>query len=70
MIAIIDYGLGNIKAFVHVYKQQNLPAILANHPDQLREAGKIILPGVGSFDFAMQLLNDSGMRKTLDELVE
>ena len=46
MIAIIDYGLGKIKALVHVYKQQNIPVVIAAHPDQLREAGKIILPGV------------------------
>jgi glutamine amidotransferase len=56
MIAIVDYGLGNIRAFAHVYKQQNIQAVIANHPDQLREAGKIILPGVGSFDYAMQRL--------------
>ena len=56
MIAIIDYGLGKIKALVHVYKQQNIPVVIAAHPDQLREAGKIILPGLGSFDYAMQRL--------------
>ena len=69
MIAIIDYGLGNIKAFANVYKQQNITAVIARHPYQLREADKIILPGVGSFDYAMDLLNASGMRETLDELV-
>ncbi len=69
MIVILDYGLGNIKAFANVYMQQNIHAIIAQHPDQLREADKIILPGVGSFDYAMQQLNDSGMRETLDDLV-
>lgn len=68
MIAIIDYGLGNIKAFANVYKQQNIPATIAQFPYQLREADKIILPGVGSFDYAMQRLNSSGMRETLDDL--
>jgi glutamine amidotransferase len=69
MIAIIDYGLGNIRAFMNVYKQLNIPVIIAKHPDHLKGAEKIILPGVGAFDYAMQRFNDSGMRKTVDELV-
>jgi glutamine amidotransferase len=69
MIAIIDYGLGNIKAFVNIYKQLNIPVIIAKNPDQLKDVEKIILPGVGSFDYAMQRFNDSGLRDTVDELV-
>ena len=69
MITIIDYGLGNIKAFANVYKKANIPAQIAKKNDLLKDASKIILPGVGSFDHAMNLLNMSGMRETLDELV-
>jgi glutamine amidotransferase len=69
MIAIIDYGLGNIKAFSNVYKRLNIPHCLANTPDKLAQANKIILPGVGAFDYAMTLLNNSGMREILDSLV-
>jgi glutamine amidotransferase len=69
MIAIINYGLGNVKAFFNVYKNLNIPVTIANNPDDLQKATKIILPGVGSFDYAMQRLNNSGMRNTLDELV-
>ena len=69
MIGIIDYGLGNIKAFCNVYKTLNIPFVTAKQPDQLSNIDKIILPGVGSFDYAMQRLNDSGMRDKLDELV-
>lgn len=69
MIAIIDYGLGNIKAFANVYKRLNVPYCLANTSAELKQADKIILPGVGSFDYAMTLLNNSGMRETLDSLV-
>ncbi len=69
MIAIIDYGLGNIKAFANVYKRLNIPHCLANTPDKLEQADKIILPGVGAFDYAISLLNNSGMRETLDSLV-
>jgi glutamine amidotransferase len=69
MIAIVDYGLGNISAFVNVYNRLNIPVMVASQSNQLLEATKLILPGVGSFDFAMQQLNESGMRETLDELV-
>lgn len=69
MIAIIDYGLGNISAFANIYKQLNVPFIIAKTSDDLRQASKIILPGVGAFDYAMQMLEDSGMRSVLDELV-
>lgn len=69
MIAIIDYGLGNIRAFENVYKQLNIPAMVAKNLNHLNEVDKIILPGVGSYDYAMQRLNQSGMRETLDELV-
>lgn len=70
MIAIIDYGLGNIKAFANVYKRLNMPsAIVSNASDLKNKATKIILPGVGSFDHAMGLLQKSGMREVLDELV-
>lgn len=69
MITIIDYGLGNIKAFVNVYERLNIPVSVAKTADDLRAATKIILPGVGAFDNAMSKLNSSGMRETLDELV-
>lgn len=69
MIAIVDYGLGNIKAFANVYKKLNIPYFFSNNPDDLAKASKIILPGVGAFDYAMSMLNNSGMRETLDSLV-
>lgn len=70
MIAIVDYGLGNIRAFTNVYKRLDIPFRIATRPQDLKDAGKIILPGVGSFDEAMNLLQKSGMRETLDECVQ
>lgn len=69
MITIIDYGLGNIRAFVNVFKKLNISTKVAHVPDDLKEACKIILPGVGAFDYAMQMLNNSGMREELDKQV-
>lgn len=69
MIAIVDYGLGNIPAYMDIYKSLGLSAMPAKSPQDLLSAKKIILPGVGSFDWAVSLLNRSGMRETLDLLV-
>lgn len=69
MIAIVDYGLGNIKAFANVYKKLNIDFFYASTPADLLKATKIILPGVGAFDHAMTMLNKSGLRETLDMLV-
>jgi glutamine amidotransferase len=69
LIAIVNYGLGNIQAFVNIYKRLNIPVSVANTADKLVSANKIILPGVGAFDWAMTLLNSSGMRAALDEFV-
>jgi glutamine amidotransferase len=69
MITIIDYGLGNVKAFANVYKKLDIPIKIATQADDLKKATKVILPGVGAFDQAMRRLEISGMRKILDEIV-
>jgi imidazole glycerol-phosphate synthase subunit HisH len=69
MITIIDYGLGNVRAFANVYERLNIPTRIAHSAIDIKEATKIILPGVGSFDHAMTLLNNSGMRDELDKRV-
>lgn len=69
MITIIDYGVGNIFAFQNVYKRLNISTKIATTKEELIDAEKLILPGVGAFDYAMKQLNNSGMREKLDELV-
>ncbi|MCE4066102.1 imidazole glycerol phosphate synthase subunit HisH [Chryseobacterium gleum] len=69
MITIIDYGVGNINAFVNVYKRVDVPVKIARTKEDLEGAQKLILPGVGHFDHAMTQLNNSGMREKLDDLV-
>lgn len=69
MIAIVDYGLGNIHAFINIYKKLGIPAIVAKNEEDIKGADKIILPGVGAFDWAMTKLNASGLRNSLDNAV-
>jgi glutamine amidotransferase len=53
MITIIDYGVGNIFAFQNVYKRLNILTKIAKSSQDLIDAEKLVLPGVGSFDYAM-----------------
>lgn len=69
MITIVDYGLGNIKAFANIYRQLDIPCTIATHSRDLDGASHVILPGVGAFDQAMKRLQESGMRDRLDDLV-
>jgi imidazole glycerol-phosphate synthase subunit HisH len=69
MITIIDYGLGNIQAFLNIYKKLHIPVQVAKSENDLEGASKLILPGVGHFDYAMQKFNDSGMREKVESLV-
>ncbi|HUL74553.1 MAG TPA: imidazole glycerol phosphate synthase subunit HisH [Vicinamibacterales bacterium] len=68
MITIVDYGVGNIRAFLNVYRRLNIEARAVTTADELAGASKVILPGVGSFDHAMERLARSGMRDVLDDL--
>jgi glutamine amidotransferase len=69
MIRIVDYGVGNIQAFMTMFKRLGISAERALVPADLGDSTRLILPGVGHFDHAMQRLNDSGMRPALESLV-
>ncbi len=69
MIHIVDYGVGNIQAFLNMFKRLGFDVQRACKPEQLTGATHLVLPGVGHFDHAMQCLNNSGMRPQLDNLV-
>ena len=69
MIAIVDYGLGNVQAFKDVYNRLNVPVLIARSSKDLVDVTKLILPGVGSFDYAITKLDESGMRKNIEDLV-
>ena len=69
MITIIDYGVGNINAFLNIYKSLGVDVKIAQNSSELNGATKLILPGVGHFDYAMNKFQNSGMIDEVSELV-
>lgn len=69
MITIVDYGVGNVRAFLNAYRRLNIEARTATTAQELLGARRLILPGVGSFDSTMTRLEESGMREELERTV-
>lgn len=67
MIAIIDYGMGNVGSIRNMLKTIGADSVVTRNPDELRAAHRIILPGVGHFDTGMQNLHAAGVVPLLRE---
>lgn len=67
MIAIIDYGVGNLFSLSSSFKAIGADTIITGDPDQIRKADKLILPGVGAFGDAAKKLADSGLDTIIRE---
>lgn len=67
MIAIIDYGAGNIFSVKNALDHLGIESELTNDKRKLEQADALILPGVGAFPAAMQKLNESGLVETIKE---
>jgi glutamine amidotransferase len=63
---ILDYGVGNIEAYLSLASRLGIPLARAREPGDLKEATRIVFPGVGHFDNAMRRLNTSGLRDELE----
>lgn len=61
MIAIVDYGVGNLFSLASSLKSLGIETEVTRDADRLRAASHIILPGVGAFGDAMQKLTDTGL---------
>lgn len=69
MIAVIDYGVGNIHSLVSALDHLGAKSKLTNCIDDLKNCDRIILPGVGAFKPAMEKLNATGLVPTIIEEV-
>ena len=68
MVAIIDYGVGNLFSLTSSFSYIGIPAVATSDPEGIRSADHIILPGVGAFRDAIGKLNNSGMGTLVKEL--
>ncbi|GAB4413810.1 MAG: imidazole glycerol phosphate synthase subunit HisH [Bacteroidia bacterium] len=69
MITIVDYGLGNLASIQNMLKRIGVRSEISPDPDHIRQAGKLILPGVGAFDQGMRYIHEKGLKTALDEAV-
>lgn len=67
MITIVDYGMGNLGSIHNMMKRIGVKSIITDSLQDIQSAQKIILPGVGAFDHAMNRINTMGFRSILDQ---
>jgi len=67
MITIVDYGMGNLGSIKNMFKYIGVEATIESDVDKIKNASKILLPGVGSFDTAMKKINESDLKEVLNE---
>ena len=67
MIAIVDYGAGNIFSVKNALDYLGIDGKLTADAEEIRKADEIILPGVGAFPWAMKMLNESGLTDVIKE---
>ncbi|MDF2593693.1 MAG: Imidazole glycerol phosphate synthase subunit hisH [Clostridia bacterium] len=69
-IAIIDYGMGNLKSVYKAFLSLGLEAVVTSDAKEILKADKVVLPGVGAFKDAMAELTKSGLLDAIYETVE
>lgn len=69
MIVVIDYGAGNIGSIINMLKRLGVQVEASSNPEVISRAAKLILPGVGSFDYGMNKLIESGLIDILNRKV-
>lgn len=70
MIAIIDYGMGNLASVANAFAKLGLEAYTTSDPDMVLRADRVVLPGVGAFTDAIKSLKKTGMDQVIYETVK
>lgn len=70
MIAIIDYGMGNLRSVQKGFEKVGVEAVVAADPVQVEAAAGVVLPGVGAFADAMHNLRSAGLDRAIYRAVE
>lgn len=66
-IVIIDYQVGNLSSIANMLKKVGQKSIISSDINEIKTADKLILPGVGAFDYGMSKLNESGITEAITE---
>ena len=70
MIAVLDYGLGNVGSISNMLKVIGEKSKITSRPEDIIMADGLILPGVGAFDAGMERLNKNGLSKIVREYAD
>jgi len=69
MLTIIDYKAGNVRSIQNMLKKIGVKSLISDKIEDIQNADKLILPGVGSFDYGMEQLEKSGLIEILNKKV-
>ncbi|MFY9555871.1 MAG: imidazole glycerol phosphate synthase subunit HisH [Blastocatellia bacterium] len=70
MIAIVDYGVGNLRSVEKAFEAVGARALVTGDPATIRDAGHLVLPGVGAFGECARRLRESGLDQLVQEAAE
>lgn len=70
MVGILKYGVGNIFSLLNIFEEKNIPCKFIISEDDFTGVTHVILPGVGSFDYAIEMFEKSGLKAPLLNLVK
>ncbi|GAO45218.1 imidazole glycerol phosphate synthase subunit HisH [Flavihumibacter petaseus] len=66
MVAIVNYGVGNLTSILNMFRRIGVDACITGDKETIQNAGKILLPGIGHFDSCMERFNASGLRQVVE----
>ena len=69
MVTIIDYGVGNLNSIKNMLKKIGVDSIISSQTTDIENAEKLILPGIGSFEYGMKKLRGSAFFQSLQQKV-
>lgn len=69
MIIIVNYGMGNLGSVQNMFKRIGVKSKISSDLNEIKDAEKLLLPGVGAFDAAIQRIDDGGFREVLTNKV-
>jgi glutamine amidotransferase len=69
MIAIVDYGMGNLRSVHKGFERVGFPAVVTQDPGSIRKASGLVVPGVGAFKKAMENLTELGLVEPIKEFI-